>query len=98
MPRATSPESESESERIPSKKQKKRDESPVDDPMDEDEGEEGEYEIEAILDSSKQIFPGVCSTRSSWLRGSDLNVPTGNGILREVERLRRGREQLGSRI
>lgn len=98
MPRATSPESESESERIPSKKQKKRDESPVDDPMDEDEGEEGEYEIEAILDSSKQIFPGVCSTRSSWLRGSDLNVPTGNGVLREVERLRRGREQLGSRI
>ena len=87
MPRAASPESESESERIPSKKQKKREESPVDDPMDEDDGEEAEYEIEAILDSSKDIFPKVCSIHLPWLRGNDLNVLTGNCVLCEVERL-----------
>ena len=80
MPRATTPQSESESERVPAKKQKKGEESPADEPMDED-GEDGEeeeeYEIEAILDSSETIFPGVRSTPWSWFRGSDLNVLTG---------------------
>lgn len=61
MPRATSVESESEAERIPSKKQKKREESPVDDPMDEDEDSGEEYEIEAILKSSNKVFDNVCS-------------------------------------
>ena len=65
MARATSEQSESESERVPSKKQKKRVESPADDPMEEDElegddGGEGEYEIEQILDSSKEVFEDVC--------------------------------------
>lgn len=68
MARETSAQSDSESERVPSKKQKKGEDIPVDDPMDEDGGdkedegeeEEEEYEIEAILDSSKEIFRGVC--------------------------------------
>ena len=83
MPRATSPQSESESERVPSKKQKKR-EMLVDDPMDEDEGEEGggdeeedvqeeEYEIERILDSSKEIFEDVCFICWPWFQGGELN-------------------------
>jgi len=63
MPRVTAPDSESESERVPSKKQKKT-EITVDDPMDEDGGdeEEEEYEIEKILDSSTEIFQDVCFT------------------------------------
>jgi len=81
MPRARSPQSESDSEPVSSKKQKKREESPADDPMDEDGGEEVEeeveYEIEVILDSSERIFEDVCSICWSWLRESDLNVPTG---------------------
>ncbi|KAF9650120.1 hypothetical protein BDM02DRAFT_1512793 [Thelephora ganbajun] len=63
MPRPTSPQSESDSERVSSKKQKKRVESPVDDPMDEDgvekeavEDDDDEYEIERIMDSSTTIF------------------------------------------
>lgn len=68
MPRETPAQSDSESERVPSKKQKKGEQSPVDDPMDEDgeeneemEGDDGEeYEIETILDFSKEIFPDVC--------------------------------------
>jgi len=95
MPRATSPQSESESERVPSKKQKKREENPVDDPMDEDgreeedEDDEGaEYEIERVLDSSETVFPDVCSIRWSWFRGGNLNgLTTGNCVLCEVERL-----------
>ena len=88
MPRATSPESESESERVPSKKQKKREEKepePVDDPMDEDTEE---YEIEKVMDSSREVFVDVRSFRRPWLRVGDLNIFTGrNGVLREVERL-----------
>jgi len=66
MPRVTAPDSESESERVPSKKQKKT-AITVDDPMDEDgedegDGEEEEYEIERILDSSTEIFEDVCFT------------------------------------
>lgn len=72
MPRAASPESDSETERIPAKKQKKREESPVDDPMDEDGGEDEEYEIETVLDSSMDVF-GVCFIRLSRLGGRDLS-------------------------
>lgn len=82
MPRVTTPNSESESERVPSKKQKKS-EIPVDDPMDEDEGDEGggddaegeeeEYEIEKILDASREIFEDVSFIRWPWFQGSDLN-------------------------
>jgi len=90
MPRAASPESESEAERIPSKKQKKREKSPVDDPMGEDEGDdddEGEYEIAKVLDSSMEIFK-VCTVYFSWPRRRSLNVLTGrDGVLREVERV-----------
>lgn len=67
MAHENSAQSDSESERVPSKKQK---ESPVDDPMDEDGGdkeeaeendnENEEYEIEAILESSDRIFQDVC--------------------------------------
>lgn len=68
MARETSAQSDSESERVPSKKQKKGGKDLFDDPMDEDgrdgeeaEGDEGEeYEIEAILDYSEKIFPDVC--------------------------------------
>lgn len=73
MPLVTSPGSESESERVPSKKLKKREESPADDPMDEDQpaGDEGdeeggddeEYEIEKIIDSREGIFKDVCFIR-----------------------------------
>ena len=90
MPRAASPESESEAERIPSKKQKKREKSPADDPMDEDGAEEEdeiEYEIEKVLRSSMDIF-GVCTVFLSWPRRSGLNALTGrNGVLREMERV-----------
>jgi hypothetical protein len=90
MPRETSAQSESESERVPSKKQKKREESPADDPMDEDvedkgegeevedagEEEEGEeYEIAAILDSSKDVFPDVCPFVGLRLPELCLNIP-----------------------
>jgi len=89
MPRETSVQSGSESERVPSKKPKKGEEDPVDDPMDEDGGdkeeEEGdveeEYEIEGILDSSKDIFKdeigyfvkwkGYPNSENSWVRESD---------------------------
>jgi hypothetical protein len=64
MARATPAHSESESERVLTKKQKKGEES--DDPMDEvgdgedkEEAEE-EYEIEKIIDSSTTIFADVC--------------------------------------
>lgn len=66
MAGATPAHSDSESERVPSKKQKKGEDSPVDDPMDEDGGDEEEaegneeYEIEAIMDSSMDIFKDVC--------------------------------------
>jgi hypothetical protein len=70
MPRVTYSHSESESERVPSKKQKKG-QIPADDPMDEDgadgvevegdEEEEEEYEIEKILDASREIFEDVRS-------------------------------------
>lgn len=78
MPRATSLNSESETERAPSKKQKKREESPAHDPMDEDgveDEDEEEYEIEKILDSSETIFKDVRFVRRLWLRESDLNFP-----------------------
>ena len=79
MPRVTSPNSESESERVPSKKQKKTEIS-VDDPMDEDEGggaeaedDDEEYEIERILDSSTAIFENVCFICWPWFQGGGLN-------------------------
>lgn len=83
MPRPASTRSESESERVSSKKQKKREESPADDPMDEDEKdeleeegeEEEEYEIERILDSSEEIFPGVRCICWPRLQGNYLNFP-----------------------
>lgn len=83
MPFANLPSSESESERVPSKKQKKREESPADDPMDEDkpvedegdeeggDDEEEEYEIEKILDSKEGIFKDVC-----FIYWSSFKVPT----------------------
>jgi len=94
MPRAVSPETESEAERIPSKKQKKREKSPVpvpiDEPMDEDgaeEEDEGEYEIEKVLESSNDVFK-VCAVCFSWPRRSGLNILPGRDcLLREMERL-----------
>ena len=89
MPRIASPESDSEDERILSKKQKKREKSPADEPMDEDgvgDAEE-EYEIEKVLDSSMEIFR-VCNVSLSWFRRSDLNVLTGrDGVQSEMERV-----------
>ena len=96
MPRETPAQSDSESERVPSKKQKKE-ETPADDPMNEDgedneeaeenDGEGEEYEIEAILDSSNTIFEDVCPSSCLVLQGHNLNLLTGNGVLRQVERV-----------
>ena len=90
MPRAASPESESEAERTPPKKQKKREKSPANDAMDEDEleeGDEGEYEIEKVLNSSLEVFK-VRTVYLSWPRRSGLNgLSERDGVLRKVERV-----------
>ena len=75
-------------ERISSKKQRKREKSPVDDAMDEDvEEDEGEYEIEKVLGSSTEIFK-VRTVCLSWSPRGGLNILTGRDCVpREVERI-----------
>jgi len=107
MPRATTPQSESESERVPSKKQKKKEESPADEPMDED-GEDGaedvdeEYEIEAILDSSTTVFKtgetaylvkwrGYPDSENSWVKESD--APNADELISKYLDSKRVREK-----
>lgn len=75
MTRADSAHSESDSERVPTKKQKKEEEKPVDDPMDEDEeggeGPDEEYEIEKIIDSRDDVFNDVCPFVGLGLRANN---------------------------